>query len=1814
MADVNKSVNIAINVVSDVGKKINAIGISFNMMAGKVNFATDSIEKFRKQLGKIKAPAGIDKIAKGIQSISKVDSKGVDTLADGLKKIDKLKFPDFSKANSDLSAHNKALREVIKSYKELVSQSKKVKLQGIVKNVKQGSKAMKDFSTETKKSGTSFSQWGFALGSASTGLSKFGTQIYGVTRGFSAVSKELTASMIIFSTAFAGMFALKGVVNDLVAFDDAIRAAGAVAGASSTELEMFSDAAREMGESTRYTAVSAAEALKALAMTGLDVNESMATLPTVLNLAASANMDLGKSADIVTNIMVGYGKSVKDLPRIADLMTAAFTSSNTSLEQVGVALQYVGPVAKAAGIELEETVGILASLANAGYRGCYDRETDVLTEGGWKKWEDATEDDKFATYNDKTGYIEYQSPERMIRYRHTGKMYKVCNKGIDLCVTPDHRMYAKKRDHDNFEIIRANKLAGKAVRYKTGGMKWNGDSPDVITLPGFSQNRGSWTKEVPSIDIDSKLWATFLGWYIAEGHCNYDRGNYRVVITQKKPNHIKHMTEVFDALPWNYNHCKLTGQFTFTNEQFFRALKPLGQVYEKHIPSYAKKWDTDLLAILHKSLMDGDGTVEKRYYTSSIRLRDDVQEISLKLGYSTLSRKKTEIGDKSTINGREVTAKAVGWCINSTSVRTEPWMDRSNWNRNGDRKLSEKDPYNLFEGWIDYDDEVFCAEVPNGLLIVRRNGRAIVSGNSKAGTTLRTSIARLLAPTDKMKGVLEKYGIAMEQLVNEDGTMKSFTGMLDIMRTKSVTAGDALVLFGKRAGPGMLALMGQTAEEIDAMNTAISESKGIALKVAYEMESGLGGSLRKLKSMWEEVSIAIGKVIEKDVNGFVLDLTKTLKDNKDELVAVTAALFRFLGVLAKVGGWVAGFVAGNARLLASLGAIAIAIRLLTVEAKTLLGVNLLGMFTTLSSGTALKGFTGLIGKLTTSLNLYTSSATGAAVASSKLAKVGGVSAALGMATKNSLSFGSSLVLLAKSVGAAITGFIRLHPWLIVIAATIGALYAINKLVSKDYAEMAQESIKAANGAKELNRHLEYQLAKLGLINKQLEKDSAKGYEKSQSELVDVINSTNLSLEDKIDLIFRVNKSQDEAKKVQKELNEQIQKESDAYNIDIIRKAIDARNQQAKAGLKVAKDLDIYYGIVKDGESTLNDGEKALKGWITKLRESDGTISNAAIGVIDYLNEIAGAKKTYLENEKELDKMTAKYSVMERQMALTGKSAEEFEKALRLSGSTEQEIQDALNKYKDLVESIEDPKTKEAVEQALKIDTTEIENTAKEVVQIYKNMDKDILESHKQSNANIAILQAQGVLSLTDAELEKIRVYNETYQKRLTLAREKEAEIGATSEEQRKKIADAIKDIENDALAHTKDQLVKYITAEKDATEKILKIKKKQAEDEIALEEKKTSLITSSANKIANLRTSLADKTRAISQKGMTDEQKNNSNRIAANNKMIAAYKLLDEFERTGDSSTLSRLQSLVGSAGDLYGNLENSKEAYQGIGIASKTLEKIEKTRLNFELAKTEEIARKKKEKTDKELADQQKIKDASIAAVKSITELIDKISVTDKEFKIIVDSDEVMTAKEIMDEIEDKRVELELATAKEENFREINDIYGKLQDKTITLTIKTKVEGKGASIVRNEAEGGYITPSFFAKGGDVFRKLLSPFISSGSGNKDDVPAMLMKGEYVQTQSAVRKYGTAFMDSIRSGAFPLELALSGIKGFANGGSVFSGVGSSAPTPSLSSDSNENTMSVDLNLLPNEPPISTNMSGSQVNELFRQMSIMKNRLS
>ena len=157
--------------------------------------------------------------------------------------------------------------------------------------------------------------------------------------------------------------------REMLAFSEAINNVKAVSGATGKEFEKLKKQAQDLGRTTRFSATQAAQGQAFLAKAGFESKKIFDAMPDTLNLAAAANLDLGTSADIVSNVMAGYGIQTQDLGFAVDVLTKAFTSSNTDLQQLGEAMKYAGPVAKAFNQDFAETTAILGAMGNAGFQG-----------------------------------------------------------------------------------------------------------------------------------------------------------------------------------------------------------------------------------------------------------------------------------------------------------------------------------------------------------------------------------------------------------------------------------------------------------------------------------------------------------------------------------------------------------------------------------------------------------------------------------------------------------------------------------------------------------------------------------------------------------------------------------------------------------------------------------------------------------------------------------------------------------------------------------------------------------------------------------------------------------------------------------------------------------------------------------------------------------------------------------------------------------------------------------------------------------------------------------------------------------------------------------------------------------------------------------------------------------------------------------------------------------------------------------------------------------------------------------------------------
>lgn len=354
---------------------------------------------------------------------------------------------------------------------------------------------------------------------------------------------------------------------------------------------------------------------------------------------------------------------------------------------------------------------------STGEMGCYDDQTEVLTEEGWKFFRDVSDEDKLCTLNPQSHVIEYQRPTRLVEYEHHKKLIEIKNRAIDIRVTPDHNMYvctdwnARKRNF-NFEFVKAKDLNYTSVIKRTG--IWVGQEVAYFILPSIEMHHYEGRQVVAHLTGEIKIpmenWVAFLGIYLADG--SVSRSGYSVAIAQKKPAR-KQLQDLLERLPFNFTESR--DLFSCSNKQLHAYLSQFGRAGDKHVPGFVKGLSPRLIRIFLDWFALGDATRMmggwRVFYTGSEKLANDLQELLLKIGRVGTVKVRHRMGTR-TIVDHVARANLPSYEVHERVKKLHSWIDRR------DTRV------------VVYNGKVYCAAVPNHVMYVRRNGKPYFCGNT----------------------------------------------------------------------------------------------------------------------------------------------------------------------------------------------------------------------------------------------------------------------------------------------------------------------------------------------------------------------------------------------------------------------------------------------------------------------------------------------------------------------------------------------------------------------------------------------------------------------------------------------------------------------------------------------------------------------------------------------------------------------------------------------------------------------------------------------------------------------------------------------------------------------------------------------------------------------------------------------------------------------------------------------------------------------------------------------------------------------------
>lgn len=196
-------------------------------------------------------------------------------------------------------------------------------------------------------------------------------KLKGLSSAFSTIGGGLTKGLTL---PLVGVGAAS--VGVATKFESAMSQVAATMGITTEQIkngnkdfENLQKTALNMGATTKYTASEAAEGLNILAQAGLSADESIKAIPTVLSLASAGAMSLDSAATYVTASVKGFGDSMDNAQKYADLMAKGATLANTDVKGLGEALSGVSATANNYNQSVDSTTLSLLRLAEQNITG-----------------------------------------------------------------------------------------------------------------------------------------------------------------------------------------------------------------------------------------------------------------------------------------------------------------------------------------------------------------------------------------------------------------------------------------------------------------------------------------------------------------------------------------------------------------------------------------------------------------------------------------------------------------------------------------------------------------------------------------------------------------------------------------------------------------------------------------------------------------------------------------------------------------------------------------------------------------------------------------------------------------------------------------------------------------------------------------------------------------------------------------------------------------------------------------------------------------------------------------------------------------------------------------------------------------------------------------------------------------------------------------------------------------------------------------------------------------------------------------------------
>lgn len=381
MADVRKTVEIALRVVGVDLKKIADVSKAFEKVQKSIDTTTKYVNNLQKTLNSMKVPSSLSKIVSSFKELDKIKAPNLVNIANGFDKLGKMKAPpDLSKFVKELEKFSNIKLSGISGLVNGLNRLVKISFSGFnmkITTIETGLKRLAtvnlDRLSTVLKNLNKINLGGVAqnLNKVETSLKKTGdaAQSSGIKlRTFA----DKVRTVVQFRLISEGLLALKAAIGSgvtaIIEYDQALKDLQAITGATTLEVAQMGITILEVASTTKFSASEVAAGMRTIGQAGFSAGEAVETMQAVSDLATGTLSDMATTVDLVTTAMRVFQIDATESAMVADVFANSVNRSKLTIDKLRTAMNYIGPIARDSGVSFKELSAAMGTLANSGLR------------------------------------------------------------------------------------------------------------------------------------------------------------------------------------------------------------------------------------------------------------------------------------------------------------------------------------------------------------------------------------------------------------------------------------------------------------------------------------------------------------------------------------------------------------------------------------------------------------------------------------------------------------------------------------------------------------------------------------------------------------------------------------------------------------------------------------------------------------------------------------------------------------------------------------------------------------------------------------------------------------------------------------------------------------------------------------------------------------------------------------------------------------------------------------------------------------------------------------------------------------------------------------------------------------------------------------------------------------------------------------------------------------------------------------------------------------------------------------------------------